>query len=106
MAAKSTRAPAMGGSGYAYETAGGGRYYFKYRDSTGKQSTKRGFMSVTAARKERERLMGKVHAHQVRVSRESLAGWWERWLAQRQPYLEHGSWLDYRSHGQRRILPG
>src|SRR4051794_29962664 len=99
MAANGTHARAMGDSVYAYETAHGTRYYFKYRDSSGKQSTKRGFTSATAARKERERLMGRVHSGKVRVSRESLAGWWARWLEQRRPYLERGSWIDYRSHG-------
>src|SRR4051794_11138094 len=93
------------GSIYAYATTAGTRYRFTFRDSTGRQVMKRGFSSQTAARKERERLMGKVHAHQVRVSRESLGGWWERWLEQRRPYLEHGSWVGYRSHGERRILP-
>src|SRR3954467_15101635 len=93
------------GSIYAYATVRGTRYRFTFRDREGKQTTRRGFTSRRAARAERERLMGKVHAHQVRVSRESLAGWWQRWLEQRRPYLERGSWLDYRSHGGRRIPP-
>ena len=93
------------GSIYAYETAAGTRYRFTFRDASGRQTTRRGFLSRRDAQRERERLMGKVHAHQIRVSRESLGGWWARWLEQRRPYLERGSWLDYRSHGERRILP-
>jgi integrase len=49
--------------------------------------------------------MGKVHAGELRVSRETLAGYWERYLAARKPYLEEGSWIDYRTHGEKRILP-
>jgi len=90
---------------YPYETKAGRRWCFSYRDSAGKQAMKRGFSSPTAARKERERIMGRVHRGELRVSRESLAGWWARWLTQRKPYLEHGSWQDYRRHGERRILP-
>lgn len=93
------------GSIYAYETRQGTRYRFTFRNAAGKQSTRRGFTSRTAARKERERLMGSVHRGQLRVSRETLAEWWERWLAQRRPYLEPGSWGDYRRHGEVRILP-
>src|SRR4051794_12088416 len=93
------------GSVYRYETKAGTRWCFSYRDSAGRQAMKRGFTSARAARKERERLMGRVHAGQVRVSRESLTGWWERWLAEHRPYIEPGSWADYRRHGTLRILP-
>jgi hypothetical protein len=96
---------AMGDSIYRYQTADGERFYFKYRDPAGKQSTKRGFSSRAAARRERERLMGRVHRGEAKVSRESLAGFWDRYLQQRKPYLEDGSWQDYRRHGQLRILP-
>src|SRR3954452_22033598 len=99
--------PARGGQGsiYPYETVAGTRWRFTYRDSAGKQTTKRGFPSRTAARKERERMMGKVHRGEVRVSRESLEVYWERWLRARRPCLENGAWQDYRRHGELRILP-
>jgi integrase len=93
------------GSIYPYATVDGIRYRFAYRDASGKQSTKRGFTSPAAARKARERLMGKVHRREVSVSRETLAGYWARYLALRKPYLEDGSWQDYRRHGELRILP-
>jgi integrase len=93
------------GSIYAYSTQAGTRYRFTYRDSAGKQTTKRGFRSRAAARKERERLMGRVHRGEVRVSRESLERYWLRYLKARKPYLENGSWQDYRRHGELRILP-
>lgn len=105
MAAAGTCSNGMGDSIYAYETSEGTRYYFKYRDPAGKQSTKRGFTTRLAARRERERQMGKVHRGEARVSRESLGGFWARYLQQRKPYLEDGSWQDYRRHGELRILP-
>jgi integrase len=93
------------GSIYAYKTNEGTRYRFAFRDASGKQTTKRGFRSRAAARRERERLMGKVHRGEVRISRESLQVYWLRYLQQRRPYLENGSWQDYRRHGELRILP-
>lgn len=41
-----------GDSIYEYETKEGTRYRFAYRDAAGNQSTKRGFTSRSAARKE------------------------------------------------------
>lgn len=93
------------GSIYPYETRAGTRYRFTIRDPSGRQTTRRGFTSRTAARKERERLMGQVHGGQLRVSRESFAAYWERYLHARRPYLEEGSWQDYRRHGEARLLP-
>ena len=93
------------GSIYAYKTRAGTRYRFVFRDSRGKQTTRRGFTSRAAARKERERLMGRVHRGEVRVSRESLESYWRGYLQRRRPYLEDGSWQDYRRHGELRILP-
>ena len=49
----------MGDSIYAYDTVVGRRCYFTYRDSAGRKSTRRGFTSPTAGRRERERLMGR-----------------------------------------------
>lgn len=100
-----SRTTANQGSIYAYETRAGTRYRFTLRDPAGRQTTRRGFTTRAEARRERERLMGKVHAGELRVSRETLAGYWERYLTARKPYLEEGSWIDYRNHGRRRILP-
>ena len=105
MAAQSTSGRAVGDSIYPYETAEGTRYYYKYRDATGRGSSKRGFTSRQAARKDRERLMGRVHRREVCVSRKTLATHWAHYLRQRRPYLENGTWQDYRRHGERRILP-
>jgi hypothetical protein len=49
--------------------------------------------------------MGRVHRGEVRVSRESPEGCWLRYLKARKPYLENGSWRDYRRQGELRILP-
>ncbi|MGZ6568196.1 MAG: hypothetical protein ACXVE9_12425 [Solirubrobacteraceae bacterium] len=58
------------GSIYAYQTREGTRYRFTFRDAAGKQSTRRGFTSRTAARRERERLMGSVHQRAEQVGRD------------------------------------
>jgi hypothetical protein len=81
------RSESRGDSIYAYETKQGTRYRFAYRDSRGKQSQKRGFTSRTAAKRERERLMGRVHRGEVRIHAETFGQWWERWLIRRKPYL-------------------
>ena len=93
------------GSIYSYKTKDGTRWRFMFRDSRGRQSTRRGFTSRREAQRERERLLGKVHRGEIRASREDLASFWERYLHARRPYLENGSWEDYRRHGERRILP-
>lgn len=90
---------------YPYETQAGTRYYFVFRDRRGKQSTRRGFTSRTAARKAREELMGRVHRGEVRISRLTLKDLWTPWLERRKPYLVDGTWQDYRRHGELRILP-
>lgn len=100
-----SKAPRGSNSVYSYKTKAGTRWCFSYRDSTGRQSMKRGFLSKSEARKERDRLLGPVHDGKVRISRETLQGWWESWLLSRKPYLEAGSWNDYRRHGERRIVP-
>ena len=105
MASRRASAGQMGDSIYAYETTQGRRFYFKFRDPSGRQTTKRGFLTKRDAGAERERLMGRVHRGEFRVSRESLGEWWLRCLAGRRPYLENGSWQDYRRHGEKRILP-
>jgi hypothetical protein len=93
------------GSIYRYETKSGTRWRITFRDANGKQSGRRGFRTRREAQRAREQLMGRVHGRQIIVSRESLAGWWQTWLTSRKPYLENGSWNDYRRHGEQRILP-
>ena len=88
------------GSIYAYKTKAGTRYRFVFRDARGKQTSRNGYVTRAAARKARKRLMGKVHRGELRVSRESLGACWGRYLTQRRPYLEDGSWQDYRRHGE------
>src|SRR3954452_3116588 len=78
------------GSIYSYKTKDGTRWRFMFRDSRGRQSTRRGFTSRREAQRERERLLGKVHRGEIRASREDLAGFWERYLHARRPYLENG----------------
>src|SRR3954465_2340239 len=93
------------GSIYRYDTKDGPRWRFFFRDANGKQSQRRGFRSRREAQRAREQLMGKVQGRQIIASRETLDGWWASSLPPRKPYLELGTWNDYRRHGERRILP-
>ena len=101
------RATAANGAGgvYPYATKGGTRWYFKTRDSTGRQTTKRGFTSARAARDAKRRLTERVERGELRHTRESFGQLWNRWLAQRRPYLEPGTWRGYELDGRKRLLP-
>jgi integrase len=94
-----------GDSIYAYETKEGTRYRFVYRDPAGKQSQKRGFTSRTAARRERQRIISQVQRGELRVSRETLGEYWERWLVRRKPHLAPGTYTNYVKDGRNRLLP-
>ena len=87
------------GGVYSYRTADVLRWRFVYRRSDGTQTTKRGFASERAARDARRRLIEQVERGEIRHTKETFAGYWERWLAQRRPYLEPGTWSDTRSRG-------
>jgi integrase len=93
------------GGVYSYATADGIRWRFVYRRSDGTQTTKRGFPSARAARDARRRLIEQVERGEVRHTKETFAGYWERWLAQRKPYLEAGTWTGYEIAGRKRLLP-
>jgi hypothetical protein len=62
------------GSIYAYETRAGTRFRFTFRDAGGRQTTRRGFESRAAARRERERRMGRVRAASTATWRRPSSG--------------------------------
>ncbi len=93
------------GGVYAYKTADGIRWRFVYRRSDGSQTTKRGFASERAARDARRRLIEQVERGEVRHTKETFGGYWERWLARRRPYLEAGTWAGYEIAGRKRLVP-
>ncbi len=93
------------GGVYSYETKDGVRWRFVYRRSDGTQTTKRGFTSERAARDARRRLIEQVERGEVRHTTQTFGQYWERWLAQRRPYLEAGTWTGYEIAGRRRLLP-
>ena len=100
--------PARRGQGagvYSYRTADGVRWRFIYRRSDGTQTSKRGFLSARAARDARRRLIEKVERGEIRHTKETFGGYWERWLARRKPYLEPGTWSGYEINGRRRLVP-
>jgi integrase len=49
--------------------------------------------------------MEQVERGEVRHTRETFGGYWERWLARRRPYLEAGTWTGYEIAGRKRLLP-
>src|SRR5262249_39314604 len=99
-----TRTKSAGGI-YPYPTRSGTRWYFKARDSEGRQTTKRGFTSERSARDAKRRLVERVERGEVRHTRESFGHFWHRWLARRKPYLEPGTWRGYEIDGRKRLLP-
>ena len=90
---------------YPYPTKYGTRWYFKARDSGGRQMTKRGFTSERSARNAKRRLVEAVERSEVRHTRESFGHFWQRWLARRKPYLEPATWRGYEIDGRKRLLP-
>jgi integrase len=103
-AAENGTASAKGGV-YAYRTAEGQRWYFKFRHADGSSSTKRGFKSRRAAVQARQALAEGVRRGEVKASRETFAEYWERFLAAKRPYVTRGTLVDYEIHGRRRLLP-
>lgn len=65
------------------------RWYFKYRDSTGKSSTKRGFTSHRAAQRAKRELDQLSADGELVVTVERFGELFDRWLAERRPYLEY-----------------
>jgi integrase len=90
---------------YSYPTKQGLRWYFKFRDSQGSQTTKRGFTSARAAQDAKRRLTERIERGEVRQTRESFREYWQRWLTRRKPYLEPGTWQGYEINGRKRLLP-
>ena len=42
---------------------------------------------------------------EVRHTKETFGAYWDRWLAQRRPYLEAGTWTGYKTSGRKRLVP-
>jgi len=93
------------GGVYPYETQDGVRWRFVCRRSDGTQTSKRGFASQRAARDARRRLVEQVERGEVRHTKETFGAYWERWLTQRRPYLEAGTWTGYEISGRKRLVP-
>lgn len=90
---------------YSYETRKGTRWRFVARRSDGSQTSKRGFTSQRAASEAKRRAVEQVERREVRHTKETFGDYWERWLAQRKPYLEAGSWSGYEINGRKRLIP-
>jgi hypothetical protein len=90
---------------YPYETSEGTRWRYSYRDSRGRLSTKRGFLTERAAARDREDRMGRVRQGNVVVSRMTFGEFFPGWLRRGRPYVTPGTWADYEVHGRKRLLP-
>jgi integrase len=96
--------PKRAGDGiYPYETRAGTRYYFKYRKSDGRSATRRGFATPRAARRERERTVVSAALGEQLSTTETFGEFFDGWLANRRPYLEAGTYVDYDVHGRHRL---
>jgi integrase len=90
---------------FRYDTVQGIRYGFKFRQSDGASSTRRGFLSRKTARAEKRKLEESIRRGEIKVARESFEGFWNRLLAERKPYLTKGGYQDMETHGRLRLLP-
>jgi hypothetical protein len=92
------------GGVYPYSTAQGTRWRYVVRRSDGRQTSKRGFTSPTAARAACRRAVEQVVRGEVRHTKHTFGSWWESWLSRRKPYLEPNAWRAYEVDGRRRLL--
>ncbi len=90
---------------YSYDTALGTRWRFAFRQSDGSLSTRRGFTSRTGAATARRRLVESIDRGEVKVARETFGTFWLRLLEERRPYLTKGSFVDFETHGRKRLVP-
>jgi integrase len=90
---------------YAYGTRAGVRFRFVFRQSDGTMSSRRGFTSRRAAADARRRLVESIERGEVKVARDSFGTFWARLLQERRPYLTAGSFVDFETHGRKRLLP-
>ena len=98
--------PVARGDGiYAYGTIAGVRFRFVFRQSDGTLSSRRGFTSRRAAATARRRLVESIDRGEVKVARETFGVFWARLLQERRPYLTAGSFVDFQTHGRKRLLP-
>ena len=90
---------------YAYTTKQGTRYRYNFRDSDGKQSCKRGFLSPQAAAIDKAGLHVQAAAGTLHLSTARFEDYFESWLAGHKPFIDPGTWNDYRTHGIKRLIP-
>jgi len=99
------QADGPGDAVFPYDTRQGVRYGFKFRQSDGTSSTRRGFLSRGTARKAKREMEESIRRGEVKVARESFEAFWTRMLAERKPYLTEGGYEDMETHGRLRLVP-
>lgn len=94
------------GSIYTYTLADGStRYEAVYRTSNGVQKKKRGFAGPREAQRFLNETMAAVDKGKVVATKDTFAGYIDRWLVEQRPRLEEGTWIDYRIHVEKRLKP-
>lgn len=89
---------------YAYEVGGQIRYRCTFRDSAGRQRSKRGFKSATAAAKYRAAMIERAQRGELRTTRQTFTSWFDEWLRGRHT-ISKATREDYRRHGENRLKP-
>jgi integrase len=79
-------------------------YRALFRDSAGRQRSKRGFTSPTAAAKYRAQMMERADRGELRTTREKFADWFDEWLRGHHG-AGAGTRADYARHGELRLKP-
>jgi hypothetical protein len=90
---------------YPYATNDGVRWRFVFRQSDGSLSSRRDFTSRTAATAARRKVVESVDRRELTVCRETFASFWDRFAAERRPYMTTGSHRDLTTHGRKRQIP-
>jgi hypothetical protein len=87
---------------YPYATGDGVRWRVAVRREDGSTTTRRGFATLEAAWRTRERIESPPASTTTNVS---FAAFWRRWLIDKRPYLTEGAFEDLEGHGSKRLLP-
>ena len=94
------------GSILPYTLADGSkRWRVNYRTSNRVQRQKRGFRSRRDAERWLNKTMAAVDRGEVVATRDTFPSYIDRWLAERRPHLEPGTFRDYSVHIERRLKP-
>jgi hypothetical protein len=76
-----------------------------YRQSDGRLTSRRGFMTRSAAIAARAVAVEQVRRGEVRATSDTFGEFWAKQLEAKRPYVTAGTLQDYATHGRERLLP-